>query len=119
MQNSLRQKGDSNRRKLGVFLTYEGSDVGYVIVYATPIVLSTLFYRSPLNLMLDASTHFHLSITKSIRHQVGPAHFTPLRSHGLCRHRPPQHRLDRLSGNFTGTPDTRRYGHHIEHRRHL
>jgi hypothetical protein len=43
MQNSLRQKGNSNRRKLGVFLTYGGSDVGYVTVYATPILLSTLF----------------------------------------------------------------------------
>ncbi len=49
MQNSLRQKGESIRRKLGVFLTHGGSDVGCITVYATLMLLSTLFYLYPAN----------------------------------------------------------------------
>ncbi len=42
---------------VGVFLTYEGSDVEYVTVYATPILLSTLFYPNSLQSMFHTLTH--------------------------------------------------------------
>ncbi len=43
MRNSLRQTG-TVFVEIWSFLTYGGSDVGYITVYVPPILMSILFY---------------------------------------------------------------------------